>query len=243
MIDSSVGGKTGVNFPPWGKNQVGLFHPPELVLISMPWLETLPERELKAGTAECLKHALIGDRIDLWDKLICLATNLDWSKLRELIMDLVAVKAQIVARDPFEYGERAVLNLGHTLGHALESLSLEVDGDAALKHGECVMIGLAYALKLSALKAGFQNHERFTQDIRKADLLPKVSQILLNQINRLDDFLAFDKKNQTDLEVEWVLLTAPGQFMRGPQHRGSENLWTVPLKDGFHVELFADLLR
>ena len=122
QVDSSVGGKTGINTP-HGKNLIGAFHQPHLVLADMDVLQTLPEREMRAGYAEVVKYGLLGDRAfyawldDNVDKVLA---N-DARALRYAVKCSVQMKADIVARDETEQGERALLNLGHTFGHALEA--------------------------------------------------------------------------------------------------------------------------
>jgi len=144
MVDASVGGKTGVNLIE-GKNLVGAFWPPKLVVIDVDTLATLPERELRAGMAEVVKTAWIGDH----DLLGLVASNLDTlpaDRWQELVMRCVAVKAEIVGQDERETGRRAALNLGHTLGHALEAAT----GYRRFLHGEAVAWGLLAAARLGA---------------------------------------------------------------------------------------------
>lgn len=146
MVDSSVGGKTAVDLPQ-GKNLVGAFHPPRAVLADTTALRTLPDRELRAGLAEVVKYGAIVD-----------APFLDWlaghagalleredEALAEAIARSCAHKAAIVGRDPFEHGERALLNFGHTFGHAIEA-EQAYDG---LNHGEAVAVGMVLAARLS----------------------------------------------------------------------------------------------
>ncbi len=146
QVDSSVGGKTGVNHP-LGKNMIGAFKQPKLVLADMQHLDTLPDRELSAGLAEIIKYALIADV----DFLGWLETHMaalrrrDPMALREAVHRSCAHKARIVAADEFELGERALLNLGHTFGHAIESAM----GYGTWLHGEAVGVGLLMAADLS----------------------------------------------------------------------------------------------
>ncbi len=140
MVDSSVGGKTGVNAPQ-GKNLVGAFHPPRMVLAAMNTLETLPDAELRCGLGEVVKHAVLAGEAAL-ARLEALAPALrarEVGALAAVVGDSVRLKAEIVASDPEERGRRAILNLGHTLGHALERAC----GLGTLRHGEAVAIGLA----------------------------------------------------------------------------------------------------
>jgi 3-dehydroquinate synthase len=148
QVDSSVGGKTAIDTPR-GKNLIGAFHQPRLVLADLSVLNTLNDREMRAGFAEVLKYGLLGDR-DFFDWLeihtpAILARQTD--VLGEAVARCVAMKAQIVAEDEREAGRRALLNLGHTFGHALEA---EIGFDGALLHGEAVAIGCAQAFRYSA---------------------------------------------------------------------------------------------
>lgn len=147
MVDSSVGGKTAVDLPQ-GKNLVGAFHQPALVLADTATLRTLPPRELRAGLAEVVKYAALGD-IDFLTWLEGHAGQLldrQPDALAEAIGRSVAHKAAIVARDETEAGERALLNLGHTFGHAIEA----EQGFGGLVHGEAVAVGMVLAARLSA---------------------------------------------------------------------------------------------
>lgn len=139
MVDSSVGGKTGVNTPQ-GKNLVGAFHQPVLVLAAMDTLRTLPDEELRCGLGEVIKHAVLEgeDHFALLERRAADILARDPAVLVELVARSVACKAAVVAADERESGQRALLNAGHTLGHALE-LAL---GYGALRHGEAVAIGL-----------------------------------------------------------------------------------------------------
>ena len=147
MVDSSVGGKTGLDLDA-GKNLVGAFHPPVAVLADTDALRTLPPRELRAGFAEVVKYGAIGDAAFL-DWLDAHADALlagDGDALAEAISRSCAHKAAIVERDPFERGERALLNFGHTFGHAIEA----EQAYAGLNHGEAVAVGMVLAARLSA---------------------------------------------------------------------------------------------
>lgn len=144
MADSSVGGKTAINMPQ-GKNLIGTFHQPSLVIADFGFLETLPERERQAGFAEIVKTALIGDR-DFFERLEKSGRDgLTEAQLQAHLKTAITFKAAIVAADECEAGQRALLNLGHTFGHALES-----EAGGALLHGEAVAAGLALAFDYSA---------------------------------------------------------------------------------------------
>lgn len=153
MVDASIGGKTGVDLPQ-GKNLVGAFKQPRLVLADMATLATLPAVEFSAGLAEIAKHGLIADPI-LWQRLMIeewthapAAYGVDrllGDSLQTLVVQAIAVKQTIVEEDPYEGGRRALLNLGHTFGHAIEQVS-----GYAVRHGFAVAMGLAAAAHLSA---------------------------------------------------------------------------------------------
>jgi 3-dehydroquinate synthase len=151
QVDSSVGGKTGINMPA-GKNLVGTFHQPRLVLADTDTLTTLPRRELLAGYAEVAKYGLIADA-EFWRWLESQGTAVvsggetGHTLIKRCILTSCATKARIVGADEREAGERALLNLGHTFGHALEA---EMGYGEALLHGEAVAIGMVLAFDLSA---------------------------------------------------------------------------------------------
>jgi 3-dehydroquinate synthase len=147
QVDSSVGGKTGINTPQ-GKNLIGVFHQPSLVLADTTVLQTLPAREMRAGYAEVAKYGLLGDANFFtwleknWKEIF----DHDTAALTHAIETSVKAKAAIVARDELETGDRALLNLGHTFGHALEAWTGYSD---RLLHGEGVAIGMCLAFRLS----------------------------------------------------------------------------------------------
>jgi 3-dehydroquinate synthase len=146
MVDASVGGKTAIDHTV-GKNLIGAFHQPIAVLIDPAVLRTLPDRELRSGLAECIKHEIIRD-VDGFATLernITRAIALDVDYLAELVAHNVAIKARVVEADPFEKGERAHLNFGHTYGHAIETIS-----NYAYAHGEAVALGMVAASYLAS---------------------------------------------------------------------------------------------
>jgi 3-dehydroquinate synthase len=141
-VDSSVGGKVGIDHEA-GKNLIGAFHQPRLVVTDIDTFRTLPIREVRCGLAECIKHAVIRDS-KLFDFISSTAESLlkvDTLPMAELVAWNVAIKADIVTQDPFEQGIRALLNLGHTFGHALE----KVFNYSELQHGEGVALGIVAA--------------------------------------------------------------------------------------------------
>jgi 3-dehydroquinate synthase len=141
MVDASLGGKTGADLPQ-GKNLIGAFHPPRLVLADPRTLASLPEMELRSGMAEVVKHGVIGDP-ELFALCECgwEAVSARWE---EIVRRGMAVKVRVIQADPFEKGRRAALNLGHTVGHGLEQAS-----GYRLRHGEAVAIGMVIAARLS----------------------------------------------------------------------------------------------
>lgn len=150
MVDASLGGKTGFDLPE-GKNLIGSFYPPKLVLADPQVLRTLPDAEFISGMAEVVKHGIISDP-ELFD--LC-SRGLDWVKanLEEIVKRAMAVKVKIIEEDPYEKGFRAALNLGHTVGHAVELVS-----GFELRHGEAVAIGMVveakYAERIGIAKIG-----------------------------------------------------------------------------------------
>jgi 3-dehydroquinate synthase len=145
MVDSSVGGKTGVNHSA-GKNLIGVFHQPVRVLADPQVLVTLPRRELIDGLAECIKHQVIRDAegFTALEKNLDAILNLDLPCLTEIIAQNVRIKARVVEADPLENGERAHLNFGHTFGHAIEKVS-----NHAYSHGQAVALGMVAATWLA----------------------------------------------------------------------------------------------
>ena len=143
MVDASVGGKTGVNHAA-GKNLIGAFHQPIVVLADVDTLKTLPKREFASGLAECIKHDVIRDA----DHFAIMEGAIDAIDPVDLVAHNVAIKARVVEADPFERGERAHLNFGHTFGHGIERAS-----NYQLLHGECVALGMV-AATFAAVRLG-----------------------------------------------------------------------------------------
>ncbi|MEG1452830.1 3-dehydroquinate synthase, partial [Brevundimonas sp.] len=148
QVDSSVGGKTAIDTPR-GKNLIGAFHQPRLVLADIDILKTLPVRQVRSGWAEILKHGLICDSayFEWLSGEGAVGAEGDAQALTKAVIRSVEIKAQVVGEDEKEAGRRALLNLGHTFGHALE---VEVGFDDTLTHGEAVAVGCAMAFRYSA---------------------------------------------------------------------------------------------
>jgi 3-dehydroquinate synthase len=177
QVDSSVGGKTAINTPQ-GKNLVGLFHQPRIVIADTALLSTLPRRELLAGYAEVVKYGALGDAAFFnWLEANGVgALAGDKERLIHAVAHSCQMKADIVARDERENGERALLNLGHTFGHALEAATGFSD---RLIHGEGVAIGMALAFQLS-VRLGLcpgQDAERFVRHLKSVGLPSAISDI------------------------------------------------------------------
>ncbi|TNF33066.1 MAG: 3-dehydroquinate synthase, partial [Gammaproteobacteria bacterium] len=206
QVDSSVGGKTGVNHPA-GKNMVGAFHQPKAVLIDVDTLDTLPDRELAAGLAEVIKYGLIGDLPFLsWlegniERLVAR----DKAILSEAIARSCENKARIVGMDEREQGIRATLNLGHTFGHAIEASQ----GYGQWLHGEAVAAGMVLAARLSARLGWLSNEDvaRVTTLIAKAGL-PVVPPAGMAAGEFLE-YMAVDKKVKQG-RIRLVLLRSLG---------------------------------
>lgn len=195
QVDSSVGGKTGINST-FGKNLIGTFHQPRLVLCDIGVASTLPLRAMKAGYAEILKYALIKDaRLFAWlekNATKLLAGNA--KALAEAVARSCKIKAAIVAGDESESGKRALLNFGHTFAHAFEA---ETGYGDTLLHGEAVAIGMLLALEMSA-KTGLcpqADVERVRRHYRKAGLLDSPLAVRKTwDVERLMRHMAYDKK-------------------------------------------------
>jgi 3-dehydroquinate synthase len=193
QVDSSVGGKTGIDTA-WGKNTVGTFHQPRLVVADVSLLDSLPEREMRAGYAEIVKYGLIRDAAFFgWcilngDKLL----RGDREAQIRAVEYSCAAKAKIVAADEREAGERALLNFGHTFGHALEAVT---GYGASLLHGEAVAIGMVLAFELSA-RLGLCNAADATavREHLSSVGLPVAPPPQINDVDRLMGFMAQDKK-------------------------------------------------
>lgn len=193
QVDSSVGGKTGIDHPR-GKNLIGAFHQPRLVLADVAALASLPEREYRAGLAEVIKYGVVLDRA-FFELLEANAEQL-LARDRELIVAVVArccsLKAWVVEQDEHEAGLRAVLNYGHTLGHAFEMLA----GYEGLVHGEAVAIGMAVAARISMAEGLCSRSEQerivaLLESLRLPTVPPAV------ELDALVAALTQDKKNRS----------------------------------------------
>ena len=214
QVDSSVGGKTGINAVR-GKNMIGAFHQPALVIADAGFLSTLPDREIRAGYAEIVKAALIGDA-DLFDRLEALGPDaLTGEALSGAIAEAVRFKARIVAADEREAGARALLNLGHTFAHAFEAEA----APGALIHGEAVAVGLVLAFGYSARLGACPPDARSRVAAHLADVgLPaRVAELPGGpyRSERLVERMADDKKNR-DGAITLILARGLGETYIAP---------------------------
>lgn len=213
QVDSSVGGKTAINTSA-GKNMIGAFHQPSLVLADMDTLTTLPDREMRAGYAEVIKYGLLGDR-DFFDWLEANGAGVlarQAAPLQHAIATSIRAKARIVAEDERETsGVRALLNLGHTFGHALEA---ETGFSHQLLHGEAVALGMVLAAKFSARRGEItgQDASRAAIAIGASGLPAQVRDLGLScDGSRLVDHMRHDKKMEGSGTLPFLLLKGLGE--------------------------------
>ncbi|WP_116127437.1 3-dehydroquinate synthase [Lewinella sp. IMCC34183] len=204
QVDASVGGKLGIDFHEV-KNSIGLFANPRSVWIDPAFLRTLPERELRSGYAEVIKHALIADGAE-WETLRrgTELRSIDWEKV---ITHSVALKREIVEEDPYERDRRKALNFGHTIGHAVESFFLP--RPERLFHGEAVAIGMITESWISRQQgllgtADLEAIADYCTELYGHQEVPRASFIQLIELMRQD------KKNEGD-EINFTLLESPGR--------------------------------
>lgn len=203
QVDSSLGGKVGVDLPE-GKNLVGAFYPARLIYLDTELLESLPVTEWNAGMAEVLKHALL-DGPEHWSALESLSYPLSSASRQEVVLRSRQVKLDVVALDPFEQNVRAHLNLGHTLAHAIESAQQY----GGWNHGEAVGFGLRAALRLSShlLQMDPTWEERLVVQLQRYELPVRRPAV---DWDSLIPFIRRDKKN-SEGRLRFVLLRCPGE--------------------------------
>ncbi len=212
QVDSSVGGKVGVNLTS-GKNLVGAFHQPRLVLCDLDTLRTLPPREYRAGLAEVIKYGIIYDA-RLFERLerdLPKILGRDEKVLAEVIARCCEIKADVVGQDETEHGLRAILNFGHTIGHALEAIS----SYGKYLHGEAIAIGQVAAAGLSGRESGLARRdvERIENLFRRAGL-PTQARLGSSQRKKLFSAMRLDKKVSGG-EVRFVLAERIGKVVWG----------------------------
>ena len=206
QVDASLGGKTGFNFNGL-KNEIGTFSIPEKVIIDTRFLNHLPVRERMSGFAEMIKHGLLSNREYLIRLLNLEHQETTQEYMLELIRRSVTIKNEIVTRDPREQGLRKVLNFGHTIGHAIESLSI-MQGSPLL-HGEAVALGLVAELYLSVKEKGFP--EEIYREVRNFVKQHYPPYPLMNHVDTLYELMLHDKKNER-WGVNFTLLSGIGEF-------------------------------
>jgi 3-dehydroquinate synthase len=222
QVDSSVGGKTGVNLPE-GKNLVGTFYQPRLVVADVLTLRTLPAREYRSGLAEVVKHAMIADPelFRTLEESAALILERDPSTLQDIVSRNCGIKARVVEADEREAGVRAVLNFGHTIGHAIEAAA----GYGVVTHGEAVAYGMLVATQLS-VRRGLcppRDAERLRALLQRFDLIPghRPSPELL------ETYILRDKKMR-DGVLQFVLTPGVGSVTLAPVSNRNE------LRDALH---------
>ena len=220
MVDSSIGGKTGVDFKAY-KNMIGAFYQPSAVYINVAALKTLPEREFLAGMGEVIKHGFILDK----SYHVFLKENVNHilakepETLRSMIYRSLCIKRDVVERDPKEKGERALLNFGHTIGHAVEKLN-----DFSLLHGECVSVGMIAAAELSVLRNTLSREEA---DEIKELIVSYGMKTTVSYLNKetLVSVCHHDKKAD-GAKIKFVLLKKIGEAFLDSEV-SDEEIWTA----------------
>jgi len=225
QVDSSVGGKTGINLKA-GKNLVGAFYQPKLVLCDLATLDTLPMRELRSGLAEIIKYGIIYDAAFFrrLEQQIEAALNRDPAVLAKIIARCCAIKAEVVSQDETETGLRAILNFGHTIGHAIEAIS----GYGKYLHGEAISIGQVCAARLSEKILGLPaaDSERIRVLFELAGLPTKV-RFNAAQKQKLLAAMKLDKKVSQG-EIKFVLARQIGQVEIGQRATERDVLSVIP---------------
>jgi len=195
MVDSAVGGKTGINLPQ-GKNLIGAFHQPSLVVCDLDLLKSLPPREFRAGMAEVIKYGIIYDAglFGFIEQHLEKGLQGDAAVLAHLVARSCEIKADVVRQDENESGLRAILNFGHTLGHAIEAVA----GYGEYLHGEAIAVGMVYAARLSARTTGLPASDvaRIEKLFTRAGLPVAASALDWKQLRRA---MSVDKKSSSGL--------------------------------------------
>ncbi len=213
MVDASIGGKLGIDFNGL-KNQIGMFNNPDAIFINTDYIKTLPERQVKSGMAEIIKHGLIADEAYLgtiyknanFSKATIFEDEMQWP---ETISRSVEIKNEIVKQDFEERDLRKTLNFGHTIGHAIETWFLTHNPQSALLHGEAVAMGMISELYLSAKSIGYPEQELQKHVKPLASLFPK-TEIKSDTYDQILELMQHDKKNK-DGKINFVLIEQTGK--------------------------------
>ncbi|MDA3853334.1 MAG: 3-dehydroquinate synthase [Bacteroidales bacterium] len=220
MVDAAVGGKTGINFGGF-KNEIGVINHADAVLIDTLFLKTLDEANVLSGYAEMLKHGLISKTRHFSDLLAFDWHTIDYTRLNAMVLDSIKVKEEIVTEDPYEKGIRKALNLGHTIGHAFESLAMKTE---AMLHGRAVALGIIVELFLSYQKLGFPT------DVMRS-VIQEVKDLYAPFVFDCDEYeilyayAKHDKKNSGD-RINFSLLSAKGEVHIN-QHCTKEEIYAA----------------
>ena len=211
QVDSSIGGKTGVNTK-YGKNLIGSFYQPNLVISDVQFLKTLPQREVICGYAEILKHSIIADRkfFNFLEKNSSKILNLSSPFIEKAIYQSCKIKKQVVEKDEKENNLRKILNFGHTFAHAYEAT---LGYSKRLNHGEAVILGmktaLNFSLQINLLKKS--DYSSIINHIVKTKLPSSISKFFqIKDLNKILSFMIKDKKNNSD-SINLVLLRKIGK--------------------------------
>lgn len=202
QVDASIGGKTGIDFMGY-KNQLGSFQNPKAVFINIDFLRTLEKKQMVSGMAEVFKHGLIADKA-YFEAVNATLTNVDF---QTIVATSIRIKNDVVQSDPFEKGNRKLLNFGHTVGHAIESYFLNTPNE--LLHGEAIAIGMLVEAELSVQKGLLSNHE-LTDIYGSFQPFFPLKPIGHKIIKPLIELMYQDKKNNGG-EINYTLLSAIGQ--------------------------------
>ena len=219
QVDSSIGGKTGVNTK-YGKNLVGSFYQPNLVISDVQFLKTLPKRELICGYCEILKHSLIANKkfYNFLDKNSNKILKLSSPYIEKAIYESCKIKKNVVEKDEKEKGLRKILNFGHTFAHAYEA---SLGYSKKLNHGEAVILGMQSALSFSLKNNLIQksDYHSILKHISKANLPSKIKKFFkIRDLNKILSFMAKDKKNNSG-DINLVLLKKIGHPIINKQYK------------------------
>ena len=211
QVDSSIGGKTGINTK-YGKNLIGSFYQPKLVISDVDFLKTLPKREIVCGYGEILKHSLIADKtfFKFLNENISNILNLKTPFIEKAIYKSCRIKKQVVEKDEKEKNIRKILNFGHTFAHAYEA---SLGYTTKLNHGEAVILGICTALKFSNKNNFINNNEyqMIIDHIKKSKLPYNLrGYFSLKHLNKIISFMLKDKKNYSD-DINLILLKKIGK--------------------------------
>jgi len=221
MIDSSIGGKTGVDVPA-GKNLLGVFHQPRVVIADLELLGSLTSAQLSAGLAEAVKHGVISDAeyFAFLERAYAAIFAKDAGTLQRVVQRSVEIKAAVVAQDEREAGKRAILNFGHTIGHAIEATS-----QYEVPHGEAVAIGMVYETRLAESMgiAAAGTTDRLTTALERLHL--PLDRPDASQVDALIDAMRADKK----VRAGEIRLALPSKI--GVVHGNDANGWTVAVSE------------